>query len=58
MAAPVQPGDTYLLVNDRDEDMASIQDQFAMGQVEILSPRYHAVRSGRSSTVPPAYVLS
>jgi hypothetical protein len=21
IAAPVQPGDTYLLVNDRDEDM-------------------------------------
>jgi hypothetical protein len=58
MAAPIQPGDTHLLVNDRDEDMAALQDQFAMAQVQSLSLGYHAIRSGRSSRVPPAYVPS
>jgi hypothetical protein len=58
MAAPVLSGDTYLLVNDRDEAMEALQDQCAIAQVEILSPGSHAIRSGRSSRVPPAYVPS
>ncbi|CAK6689824.1 hypothetical protein VB734_05820 [Synechococcus sp. BA-124 BA4] len=38
--------------------LAALQDQFALAQVEILSPGYHAIRSGRASTVPPPYVPS
>jgi len=34
------------------ELLAAIQDQFAAADVEILSPGYHAVRDGSSSTVP------
>jgi small-conductance mechanosensitive channel len=32
--------------------LASIQDQFAQADVEILSPAYHAMRNGNASTVP------
>ncbi len=32
--------------------LASIQDQFAAADVEILSPGYHAIRNGNASTVP------
>jgi len=35
--------------------LAALQDQFAAAQVEILSPGYHAIRSGRASTLPPPY---
>lgn len=35
--------------------LAALQDQFAAAQVEILSPGYHAIRSGRASTLPPTY---
>jgi small-conductance mechanosensitive channel len=33
--------------------LGAIQDQFAAADVEILSPAYHAMRNGNSSTVPP-----
>jgi hypothetical protein len=36
--------------------LESLQDQFVTTQVETLSPGYHAIRSGRASEVPPAYV--
>ncbi len=38
--------------------LAALQDQFAAAQVEILSPGYHAIRSGRASTLPPPYAPS
>jgi hypothetical protein len=35
------------------EVLAALQDQFAAAGVEILSPRYHAIRNGNRSTLPP-----
>jgi small-conductance mechanosensitive channel len=35
------------------ELLAALQDRFAAANVEILSPGYHAIRSGDASTVPP-----
>lgn len=32
--------------------LASLQDQFAAADIEILSPGYHAIRDGNSTTVP------
>ena len=33
--------------------LAALQDEFAAAGVEILSPGYHAIRNGNSSTLPP-----
>jgi hypothetical protein len=33
---------------------ANVQDAFAAGGVEIVSPSYHAVRDGNAGTVPAA----
>lgn len=46
-------GDVFRYREILSDLLGAIQDQFAEAGVEILSPGYHAIRSGNPSTVPP-----